>query len=72
MFTSKEGRLTRVIERRTVRIPSLFFLGIAGASIAGAAVSYFSGRKELATFIGEWVPTVLLLGLYNKLVKHGA
>jgi len=28
-----------------------------------------SGRKEAANFIGQWAPTLLIIGLYNKLVK---
>ncbi len=70
MFTSREGRLTRHVERQTSRIPSIFFLGSAGAAVIGAVSSYLSGRKQLATFIGEWVPTFLLLGMYNKFVKE--
>jgi hypothetical protein len=27
------------------------------------------GRKNLATFAGPWVPTILIVGLYNKMVK---
>jgi len=27
------------------------------------------GYKEGANFIGLWVPTILLLGTYNKIVK---
>jgi hypothetical protein len=31
------------------------------------------GRKHDAQFVGHWVPTNLILGLYNKLVKqHGS
>ena len=27
------------------------------------------GRAPLASFIGQWVPTLLIFGLYNKIVK---
>jgi hypothetical protein len=27
------------------------------------------GRAPLATFVGQWVPTLLIFGLYNKIVK---
>ena len=30
-----------------------------------------AGRNGPALFIGQWVPTFLILGLYNKLVKVG-
>jgi hypothetical protein len=28
-----------------------------------------SGKKEASLFVGQWAPTFLILGLYNKLVK---
>jgi hypothetical protein len=27
-------------------------------------------RKQNALFVGQWAPTFLLLGIYNKLVKQ--
>jgi hypothetical protein len=27
------------------------------------------GQDRDATFVGQWAPTLLILGLYNKLVK---
>jgi hypothetical protein len=26
-------------------------------------------QRNVANFVGQWVPTLLLIGLYNKLVK---
>jgi hypothetical protein len=68
-FTHRESGLTRLIEKRSREIPSVAFLGIAAASVLGAVVSYARGRKQLANFVGEWVPTFLLLGLYNRIIK---
>jgi hypothetical protein len=32
-----------------------------------------TGHKERANFVGQWAPTLLIFGLYNKLVKlHGS
>jgi len=28
------------------------------------------GRKDASVFVGQWAPTLLILGLYNKLVKQ--
>jgi hypothetical protein len=28
-----------------------------------------AGRQHEALFVGQWAPTLLILGLYNKLVK---
>jgi hypothetical protein len=30
---------------------------------------FLSPRKDTGSFVGMWVPTILLLGIYNKLVK---
>lgn len=70
MISRREGTLTRQIERQTSRIPSVLFLGAAGASVVGSLVAFLRGRKQLGNLIGEWVPTLLLLGMYNKFVKE--
>lgn len=66
---SGEGDLTKKIESVTTMIPSSAFLGLALGAIGLSAIFQAAGRKEDAQFIGHWVPTVLILGLYNKLVK---
>lgn len=72
-FTSptdyREGRVARSIESRTAKVPSDVFLWAAGASIAGSLTLRMMGRKEDAVFVGQWAPTLLLLGTYNKMVK---
>jgi hypothetical protein len=65
-----EDKLTSEIEKRTANIPSIAFLVLAGASIAGSLSCYFMDKKHASLLIGEWVPTFLILGLYNKLVKQ--
>jgi hypothetical protein len=64
-----EGTVARTIEQQTARLPSDLFLWAAGASIVGSLLLHCSNRKEDANFVGQWAPTFLLLGLYNKLVK---
>jgi hypothetical protein len=66
----QEGKLTREVELRTSRIPSLIFLGLAGVSIVGALAAKVMGHSKTANFIGLWPPTILLLGIYNKIVKE--
>jgi hypothetical protein len=71
----KEGSLTKAIEQRTSQIPSSVFLALAGGAIAlsfGLAVSQ-KRNSTWANFVGQWAPTILLLGIYNKIVKtHGS
>jgi len=74
-----EGKTTALIERQTARLPSLTYLLLAFGSIvlsAGLAATAqpqrrigFSRRLELANFVGQWAPTFLAIGVYNKLVK---
>lgn len=64
-----EGRVARGIEDQTSRMPSDTFLWAAGASIIGSLVLKMNGRDEDAQFVGQWAPTFLILGLYNKIVK---
>jgi hypothetical protein len=69
----EEGTLTKTIEHYTSQVPSGVYLSAAIASIGLAAVLHLAGRKQDSQFVGHWVPTILLLGVYNKLVKlHGS
>ena len=68
-----EGTVARSIERQTARLPSDLFLWAAFGSIAGSLVFKMTGKDHHAFFVGQWAPTFLILGLYNKLVKlHGS
>jgi hypothetical protein len=64
-----EGTVARAIEQQTAKLPSDLFLWAAFASIGGSLVLQAVGRKHESLFIGQWAPTFLLLGLYNKIVK---
>jgi len=65
-----EGRVARAIEEQTAKVPSDAFLWAAGASIATSAVLQAMGNRHASVFVGQWAPTLLILGLYNKLVKQ--
>ena len=64
-----EGRVARAIEQQTAKLPSDTFLWLAGGSIAASLTLKIAGRDKDALFVGQWAPTFLILGLYNKLVK---
>ena len=69
----REGDITRVIESATASIPSGTFLTFAVGAMAVSLVLMLAGRKNVANFIGQWAPTILIMGLYNKTVKqHGS
>lgn len=64
-----EGNIAKMIEEQTTKLPSDVFLWAAGGSILGSMIFHLSGDHKNATFVGQWAPTFLILGLYNKLVK---
>lgn len=69
----EEGTLTREIEHYTSSVPSGTYLTLAIGSIGLSLALQLTGRKHAAQFVGQWVPTILILGLYNKMVKqHGS
>ena len=65
----KEGEITKVIEYYTSQVPSGAYLSLAVGSIGLSLALRVLGQKNASQFVGHWVPTILLLGLYNKLVK---
>ena len=64
-----ESKSATAIERQTAQLPSDMFLYAAGGAIAASLTLKLMGRERDAMFVGQWAPTLLLLGLYNKLVK---
>jgi hypothetical protein len=65
-----EGRTTTMIESQTSKAPSIMWLGFAVASMAASAALVMSGRKQLGNFIGQWAPSILIMGVYNKIAKE--
>jgi hypothetical protein len=65
----REDAVTKTVESRTTAIPSIAFLGIAGGSMLLSLGLMMAGRREAANFVGQWAPTILIMGLYNKLAK---
>lgn len=67
---TKEDMVTKAIEKQTVKLPSDTFLftamGVAAVSLALKCM----GNDRNATFIGQWVAPILIMGVYNKLVKQ--
>ena len=68
----QQGAIARAIESKTSRLPSDVWLWGSLASMAVSLGLQLSGNrktKHVSNFIGQWAPTLLILGLYNKLVK---
>jgi hypothetical protein len=64
-----EGEVAKTIEDQTAKLPSDLFLWAAGASILTSLSLKLMQKDDEALFVGQWAPTFLILGLYNKVVK---
>ena len=65
-----EGQVAKTIEEQTAKLPSDTFLWAAVGAMAVSATLQMMGNKHTSLFIGQWAPSFLLFGLYNKLVKQ--
>jgi len=65
----KEGQVAKSIEKETSKIPSDIFLWTALGSMAISLGLKLAGKKSQSIFVGQWSAPLLILGLYNKLVK---
>lgn len=65
----KEGKVASAIEEQTAKIPSDVFLWASLGSMATSLVLKILREDETALFVGQWAPSFLLLGIYNKIVK---
>ena len=69
-YAHSEGKVAKAIEEQTAKLPSDAFLWMAVGSMAVSATMQMVGNKHGSMFVGQWAPTFLILGLYNKLVKQ--
>jgi hypothetical protein len=65
-----EDEFTKSIEKNTASLPSSAFLGIALGAIGLSLLCQVTGKGKWGNFIAQWVPTWLIIGLYNKVVKQ--
>lgn len=65
-----EGTIARMLEQQTAKLPSDVFLWAALGSIGLSLTMAMAGKQHTANFFGQWAPTFLILGLYNKMVKQ--
>jgi hypothetical protein len=65
-----EGQVARAIEEQTARVPSDTFLWAAVGAMGTSLTFQLMGNTKVSLFVGQWVPTLLIFGLYNKIVKE--
>lgn len=64
-----EGKVAKTIENQTAKMPSDWFLWTAVSTMAASLVLRLAGKDHLSLFVGNWPAPILIMGLYNKLVK---
>jgi hypothetical protein len=65
-----EDEFTKTLEKYTASIPSSAYLAVAIGAMAFSVVCQVTGRGKWGNFVAQWVPTWLIIGLYNKVVKQ--
>ena len=64
-----EGPVATAIEKQTSKLPSDWFLWGALGALSVSLALQASGQRHRGLAVGQLAPTLLILGLYNKLVK---
>lgn len=64
-----EGLVARAIEQETAKMPSDAFLWAALGTIGLSLALYATRKKSPSLLVGQWAAPLLILGVYNKLVK---
>jgi hypothetical protein len=64
-----EGPVAEAIEEQTAKLPSDLFLWTAIGCMGVSLTLQLMKQKHVSLFIGQWAPSILIMGLYNKLVK---
>ncbi len=61
----------RVVEAQVRRVPPSVLVGLALGSMAVSAAFALAGKLKVANFIGQWVPSLLILATFDRLVQSG-
>lgn len=66
----KEGPVATAIEAQTSKLPSDTFLWASVGVMATSLTLKILRKDDIALFVGQWAAPLLILGVYNKLVKQ--
>jgi isopentenyl diphosphate isomerase/L-lactate dehydrogenase-like FMN-dependent dehydrogenase len=64
-----EGRVAKALENHTAKLPSDLWLWAAVASMGASLLLQVANKKDGSRFVGQWAAPLLLVGVYNKIVK---
>ena len=59
----------RVVENQVRRVPPSLLVGLALGSMAVSAAFAVAGKLKVANFIGQWVPSLLILATFDRLLQ---
>jgi hypothetical protein len=59
----------RVVETQVRRVPPTLLVGLALGSMVVSAAFAAAGKLKVANFIGQWVPSLLILATFDRLVQ---
>lgn len=65
----KEGKTAKEIEDYTAELPSDAYLWTAFGVMGVSLTFKLMQKNNLALFVGQWAAPILLMGVYNKIVK---
>ncbi|WP_162343586.1 MULTISPECIES: hypothetical protein [Cyclobacterium] len=65
----KEGQIAKNIENYTAEVPSDAYLWTSIAAMGLSLTLKLVKKNEMALFVGQWAAPILLMGVYNKIVK---
>ena len=65
----KEGKTAKEIEDYTAELPSDAYLWTAFGVMGVSLTLKLMQKNNLALFVGQWAAPILLMGVYNKIVK---
>lgn len=59
----------RLVEDQVRRVPPSLLVGLALGSMAVSAAFAVAGKLKVANFIGQWVPSLLILATFDRLMQ---
>lgn len=59
----------RMVENQVRRVPPSLLVGLALGSMALSAAFAVGGKLKVANFIGQWVPSLLILATFDRLMQ---
>ena len=62
----------RVMENQVRRVPPTLLVGLALGSMVVSAAFAVAGKLRVANFIGQWVPSLLILATFDRLMQAEA